>query len=49
MASEEFFSDYIPLSNSGKGDPDNVLSEDPVLQNSSPRQDASRESALRSQ
>ena len=46
MASEEIFSDYIPLSNSGKGDSDNVLSEGPVLQNSPPRQDVSRESAI---
>jgi hypothetical protein len=46
MASEDIFSNYIPLSNSVNADPDNLLSESPVIQNSPPRQDVSRERGL---
>jgi hypothetical protein len=46
MASEDIFSNYIPLSNTVNADPDNLLSEGPVLQNSPPRQDVSRERGL---
>ena len=46
MASEDIFLNYIPLSNTVNADPDNLLSEGPVLQNSPPRQDVSRERGL---
>ena len=46
MASEDIFSNYTPLSNSVNADPDNLLSEGPVLQNSPPRQDVSRKRGL---